>query len=226
MIICLDGPAGSGKSTISRTVAERAGFVFLDTGAFYRSLALFAKENDTDWNDALALSDLAKRLPLAFKSEPGGQTVYLDDKNVSDVIRTPEISQGASIVSQHSSVREQLVNLQRQTGECQSLVAEGRDTGTVVFPDAELKIYLDASLEERARRRFEDFKQSGNTIRFEEVKANVALRDKRDSERTASPLKQADDAIVLDTTALTPEEVINQILTWIEDTRAGRNLSI
>lgn len=220
MIICLDGPAGSGKSTISQQVAMRAGYIYLDTGAFYRSLAHAAQKDGTDWKDAAALADLAAETALDFKWDGEINRVFLNGQDVTLAIRTPDISRGSSIVSQYQQVRSRLVELQREIGNRQSCVVEGRDTGTVVFPKAELKIYLDASLEVRARRRFLDFQKSGDSINFEEVMSSLAERDRLDSEREASPLSQAEDAIHLDTSEMTPEQVIRQILTWIEEKRA------
>ena len=198
----------------------RAGYIYLDTGAFYRSLAHAAQKDGTDWKDAAALADLAAETALDFKWDGEINRVFLNGQDVTLAIRTPDISRGSSIVSQYQQVRSRLVELQREIGNRQSCVVEGRDTGTVVFPKAELKIYLDASLEVRARRRFLDFQKSGDSINFEEVMSSLAERDRLDSEREASPLSQAEDAIHLDTSEMTPEQVIRQILTWIEEKRA------
>ncbi len=220
MIVCIDGPAGSGKSTISRLVAERAGFVHLDTGAIYRSIAYIANVQSIDWNDSDSLTKLAEKLDLRFESTPKGQRVLANGEDVSEQIRSPQISQGASMVSRHPELRRQLLDLQRNMAARQSLVAEGRDTGTVVFPNAELKIYLDASLKERARRRMGDFIARGETIALEQVEQDVAARDRADSEREVAPLTAAADAVILDTTNLTPEQVVENILGRIRGTRA------
>lgn len=217
MIVCLDGPAGSGKSTISKAVAEACGMVHLDTGAFYRSLALKAKRLAVSWDNEAALAELADKLEIQFKPESGINRVFLDSSEVTAEIRTPEMGLGASAVSRHKLVREKIVRLQQRFGENNSLVAEGRDVGTVIFPDAELKIYLDASLEERARRRFKDFEKSNTAQALEDVMRDLEKRDKADSTREASPLKKAEDAKVLDTTHMTPEQVVNTIVSWIKN---------
>jgi len=217
MIVCLDGPAGSGKSTISKIVAERTGMVHLDTGAFYRSLALSAKQLACSWNDESGLVKVADTLKITFKTQAKQNLVLVNDVDVSVAIRTPEMGNGASAVSKHKAVRAKLVKLQQEFAKNNSLVCEGRDAGTVIFPDAELKIYLDASLEERARRRFKDFDESGNRQKLEDVMHDIEKRDFDDSNREASPLKKAADARILDTTNLTPEQVVNTIIEWIEE---------
>lgn len=220
MIVCMDGPAGSGKSTISQRVAMRTGYIYLDTGAFYRSLAHAAQKDGIDWEDAAALADLAAETVIDFKWDGEINRVFLNGEDVTLAIRTPDISRGSSLVSQHQQVRRRMVEKQRKIGSRSSCVVEGRDTGTVVFPKAELKIYLDASPEVRARRRFLDFQKSGDQIDFEEVMSSLAERDHLDSEREVSPLSQAEDAIRMDTSNMTPEQVIQQILIWIEEKRA------
>jgi cytidylate kinase len=221
MIVCLDGPAGSGKSTISRLVARKAGFIHLDTGAYYRSLALLAKQRHVDDDDEAGLAALAGELSLSFEPFESGQRILLNGVDVSSDIRTPEISVGSSIVSRHPRVREQLVEAQRAFATNADVIVEGRDTGTVVFPNAELKIYLDASIEVRAKRRLDDFAAQGETQNLQQVIADLAARDKQDSERAISPLKQATDAILVDTSDMTPEQVIETILKMIEVSRAN-----
>ena len=219
MRICLDGPAGSGKSTISRMVAEKAGFVHLDTGAIYRGLAWLSDREGVSWDDEPGLAKLAANMELEFFSNEGLPSVRVAGEDVTHAIRTPRMGEGASRVSRHPAVREALLELQRAVGRKGSLVAEGRDVGTVVFPDAELKIYLDASVEERARRRLKDYEAAGERTTLEDVMAAIRERDARDSGRAAAPLKAAEDAIRLDTTGLSPDEVVDRILTLMESRR-------
>ncbi|RJO65023.1 MAG: (d)CMP kinase [Myxococcales bacterium] len=221
-IICIDGPAGSGKSTVARLTARKTGLAYLDTGALYRSLALSARREGIDWNDAPALARLAGQMDIRFDDAPDGQRVRLAGDDVSDAIRSPDISKGSSVVSRHAEVRRQLLALQREVAQRQSVVAEGRDTGNVVFPDAMLKIYLDASVEERARRRWKQLLAGDQAADFETVKAALVERDQADSERAVSPLAVAPDALVIDTTGMAPEAVVETIVALYEARRASR----
>lgn len=214
--ICIDGPAGAGKSTMSKLVAKRLGFTYLDTGAIYRSLAYSAARRNVSNDDEDALATLAQSLDLRFIQEGETPKVILSGEDVTEQIRTPEMSRGASEVSRHPKVRAGLLDLQRAIAAKESIVAEGRDTGTVVFPKAELKIYLDASLNERARRRFGDYQNKGVLTSLEEVKAEIKKRDEADSTRKSAPLKAAADAVTLDTTNLSPEAVVEQIVAMVE----------
>lgn len=219
MIVCLDGPAGSGKSTISREVARRAGFIHLDTGAYYRSLALVAMQQGISWDDESGLCPLAQGLDLLFETGETEQRVMVGSTDVTREIRSPEIGTGASRVSRHPRVREILVEAQRRYASGRDVVVEGRDTATVVFPHAELKIYLDASLEVRAGRRLGDFLAQGNSATLESVMQELAARDKRDQEREVAPLTVAPDAVVVDTSDMGPEEVIRHLLDLIGESR-------
>ncbi len=202
MVIAVDGPAGAGKSTVARALAERLGFTYLDSGAMYRCVALAALERDADPDDAAAMGELAAALEIEL--DPG--RVHLDGYDVSIAVREPRVSEAASRVSVHPAVREAMVARQRQMIAAGRYVAEGRDIGTVVSPDAPLKVYLTASPEERARRRA---LQTGENP--EAVLAAQRERDARDEGREHSALRPADDAVELDTTALTLEEVVDQI---------------
>ena len=208
ILITIDGPAGSGKSSAARAVAERLGIVNLNTGAAYRAVALLALREDIDLDDGAALAAAAGRIVLEVEG------VRLDGEPVLEpALRTPEVSAAASKVSVHREVREVLLSVQREAArrarEEGGAVVEGRDIGTVVLPDAELKVFLSASSEERARRRAV---QSGRESELERIHKAMSLRDRQDSERQTSPLKPAPDAVVLDTTALSLEEVVARIL--------------
>jgi cytidylate kinase len=218
-LIVIDGPAGAGKSTVARRLAEHFGVPLLDTGAIYRTLALIGQRQGIAWSDGPALGRLTVDFPIAFKTgEVGGrlvQQVLYDGEDVSVAIRTPMISEGASRVSQHSEVRAGLLDIQRAlaAGGC---VAEGRDMGTVVFPDARDKFFLTASLEARARRRHAELAVSG--VELAEVQREVERRDLRDQSRAEAPLVQAADAVVLDSSHLEIADVVDRVIEII----AGR----
>jgi cytidylate kinase len=216
-VIAIDGPAGSGKSTVARRVAQALGIMLLDTGAIYRSLALRARELGVAWDDAGALAALCERLELAFSLEGEHNRVLLDGRDVSDAIRTPEISRGASRVSALPEVRAALLDRQRRFAACGSLVAEGRDIGTVVFPSARPKVFLSASPEVRARRRHAELLAAGRAVAFEEVLREQIARDAADAGRAAAPLRAAADAVTVDTSELEIEEVVARILALVDE---------
>jgi cytidylate kinase len=208
-IVAIDGPAGAGKSTVARQLASRLGFSMIDTGAIYRSVALAAERRGISWDDDEALRQmLAGGLGLGFQ----GERVLLDGEDVSEAIRTPGISRGASVVSARAVVRKALLQLQRDLGRAatRGAVLEGRDIGTVVFPDAEVKFFLTASDEARAGRRHAELAERGLSIPIEEVLADQRRRDRDDSERAIAPLRAADDAILVETTGLDLEEVVER----------------
>jgi cytidylate kinase len=211
-IFTIDGPSGAGKTTVSRRLAERASLTRLDTGAMYRACALSARRAGIPWSDGARLGRLCADLPIEFRpGEGGGMRVVLSGEDVSEAIRTSEMSMGASEVSVHVPVREAMVALQRKFGERGGVVLEGRDTGTVVFPDAECKFFLDAAAAVRARRRFMEGEGRGSRS-FEEVLRDVLLRDIQDSTREHSPLRMAEGAAYIDTTTLTVEQVVDEML--------------
>ncbi len=203
-VIAIDGPAGAGKSTVARRLAKRLGFTYIDTGAMYRVVALWARRQNTDFDDLHRVGQLAD----AARIELAGDRVLLNAEDVSDVLRTPEIAQGASRVAANPQVRRALVAKQRAIAEGRNVIMEGRDIGTMVFPEAKLKIYLDAQPRERARRRSGDLPDAEAT----DIAVELADRDRRDQTRQESPLTQAPDAVYLDSTGLSLEEVEEAIL--------------
>lgn len=216
MIIAIDGPSGAGKSTVSRAVAKELGFSCLDTGAMYRSIALCALREGASLDDADALGKLARERRISFghvAGDPIPKQVFVDGDDVTHGIRTPEVDRAVSRVSSVPAVRLALVDQQRSIGNAGDYVVEGRDIGTVVFPQAELKVFMTASAEERARRRVEQNAERGIAEDYDTVLADIISRDEQDSSRDTSPLKPADDAVMLDTTALAIDQVIDRICT-------------
>ena len=212
-IIAIDGPAASGKSTAAYLVAKSLGYLYLDTGAMYRALTWKALRDKIDIEDEKALSQLAKESKISLDSHPeGGVKVYLDGEDVTSLIRSPEVDKYVSIVSRIEEVRKSLVAQQRKIGRNGGIVAEGRDIGTVVFPEAEVKVYLIASFEERVRRRWEERRQKGLFLEREKVKAELFTRDRIDTHREISPLRKAKGAIVIDNTCLSIPETVEKIL--------------
>ena len=213
LIIAIDGPVGSGKSTLARRVAELMGYVYVDTGAMYRALALKALRSGISFDGSdHTLLDLAQKTRIDLRAEDGTQRVLLDQEDVTTAIRTPEVSQAASKIAVNAGVRHVLVAEQRRAGERGGVVMEGRDIGSVVFPDAQLKIFLTASPETRANRRWREHQQKGDTIDQQKTLEEIRERDRRDRERSTSPLVRAADAVVVDSTAMEPEEVARLVV--------------
>lgn len=210
--IAVDGSAASGKSTVGRRLAERLGYAFLDTGVMYRAVTLAALDRGADLDDSAALGDLARSLPIEVSLEDaGGTRITIDGADVTADLRSQRVEDAVSIVSRAPEVREALVALQRDIARRQPIVMAGRDIGTVVLPDADLKVYLDASIEERARRRYADFLASGHEVSEEIVLEDIRRRDQIDSEREVSPLRPAKDAVVITTDGLTLEQVMERV---------------
>jgi CMP/dCMP kinase len=211
-VVAIDGPAGAGKSTVTRRVAECLGYMVLDTGALYRCVALAAQQAGIDWGDGEGLgrlaSAMATRGAVGFRKGRGGVEVWLDAADVSVAIRSQSVSEGASRVSSVASVRTALLSMQRRVGEEGGVVVEGRDIGTVVFPDAEAKFFLTASAEVRAERRTAELQQRGEPASYHRVYQEVVDRDERDMKRAVAPLCQAPDAIVVDSSSMTIDEVV------------------
>jgi cytidylate kinase len=210
-IVAIDGPAGAGKSTVAKGLAERLGFDLIDTGAIYRAVALLARHRGVALDDDPGLTEIVAALPIRFRFEGDVNRVFLGDEDVSEAIRTPEVSRAASAVSARRVVREGLLGLQRRLGEGGGVVLEGRDVGTVVFPDAEVKVFLTATDDERARRRHEELREKGIAATFEETLQEVRARDHQDSTRAHAPLRKADDATEVVTDGVGVEEVIERL---------------
>jgi len=216
LLITIDGPAGAGKTTVSRTLADRLGYRYIDTGALYRGVAYEVKSRGVNPKSETELADLCRRLQLGFKTGAKGLRLYSGATDISDRIRTPEISMLASSVSAIAVVREYLLDVQRDIGRHKEAVFEGRDMGTVVFPAADVKFFLSASLTTRALRRYEELKSQSDQS-LDTVEKDMQRRDTNDSTRSLAPLKPADDAIVIDSNDLSVEEVVEQMLTRISE---------
>jgi cytidylate kinase len=221
LIIAIDGPVGSGKSTLARRVAELMGYIYIDTGAMYRALALKAVNAGLSFDRDSHLETLARGTRIDLKALDGTQQVFLDGEDVTTAIRTPEVSQAASKIAVVSGVRRVLVAEQRRAGQQGGVVMEGRDIGSVVFPDADLKIFLTASPEVRAERRYREHRQKDDSIDLARTLVEIHERDRRDRERTTSPLVRAPDAVVVDSTAMEAEEVARLVVMLANGRSAG-----
>jgi cytidylate kinase len=217
-VIAIDGPAGAGKSTTAKLVAERLGYRYLDTGAMYRVLTFFALKNGIPPSDSARLAEAARRMQIEFENHDGINRVLMNGTDVTAEIRTPEVTRHVSEVSAHKNVRHVMVDKQRELGKAGSIVAEGRDITTVVFPDADVKVYLDASLTERAQRRLLDLAKMDINSSLGEQEADLKRRDEYDSKRAHSPLTKAQGAIVVDTTHLTIEQQVDRIVAIVLST--------
>ncbi len=215
-IITIDGPAGAGKSTVAKKLAHRLGIFYLDTGAMYRALTLKAIRGGIHLEDEQLLADLAKRTRIDFQNHSGGTKVFLDGEDVSEEIRSLEVTNKTFYIARAPAVRAVVVQRQKEIGARQSVVAEGRDVGTVVFPQAPHKFYLDADSEERFHRRIQELKDKGQVINEDRLKVEIQQRDQKDLTRQAGPLKKAEDAVVIDSTHLSAEEVVEEMLRHIQ----------
>ena len=217
-VLTIDGPSGVGKGTVARLVAQTQGWHLLDSGAIYRAFALAVDAKGIDTTNEPALVEVAESLDLEFRTEPGSElvSVYLDGKEVSDVLRTEQTGEMASKIASIGAVRAALLKRQQDFAQAPGLVADGRDMGTVVFPDAPFKVYLTASAQERANRRLKQLQEAGHEGIISQILAEVEARDQRDSSRKHSPLKPAEDALVIDTTDLSIDEVITQVMELVE----------
>ncbi|QWG27438.1 (d)CMP kinase [Bacillus mycoides] len=210
--IAIDGPAAAGKSTVAKVVAKKLSYVYIDTGAMYRAITYAALEQKVDIENEEKLMEVVKNVNIEFQQGENTQLVFLNGQDVSEVIRTPDVTNRVSIVAKHRLVREEMVCRQQELAEKGGVVMDGRDIGTHVLPDAEVKIFMLASVEERAERRYLENMNKGFDSNLEQLKEDIARRDKLDSEREVSPLKKADDALELDTTSLSIEEVVQKIM--------------
>lgn len=213
--IAIDGPAGAGKSTISKKVAKELGYVYIDTGAMYRAVGLKAVKCGIETTDAAGVSTILDEIDIDIRHEGVEQHIYLDGEDVSSKIRTPEISMAASNVSAIPAVREKLVELQRKLAMNHNVVMDGRDIASFVLPDAEVKIFLTASVQARAQRRYAELIEKGQDVSLEDVKAEMIQRDKNDSTRACSPLVIAEGAQVIDTSELSLEDSINAVIDYV-----------
>ncbi|HFJ9440237.1 MULTISPECIES: (d)CMP kinase [Bacillus] len=213
--IAIDGPAAAGKSTVAKVVAKKLSYVYIDTGAMYRAITYAALEQKVDIENEEQLMEVVKNVKIEFQQGENTQLVFLNGQDVSEVIRTPEVTNRVSIVAKHRLVREEMVRRQQELAEKGGVVMDGRDIGTHVLPDAEVKIFMLASVEERAERRHLENMNKGFDSNLEQLKEEIAQRDKLDSEREVSPLKKADDALELDTTSLSIEEVVQKIMSIV-----------
>ncbi|HMJ54840.1 MAG TPA: (d)CMP kinase [Polyangiaceae bacterium] len=222
-IVAIDGPAGAGKSTVARRLADRLGFTLVDTGALYRAVALAARRAGVAWDDEANVVDVARRveasrlLELVPDAEKGVR-VMLEGQDVSDAIRTADMGMGASRVSAMGGVRAALLDLQRQAGEMGGVVLEGRDIGTVVFPDAEVKFFLTASPEVRAKRRYEELVERGQNVHYAATLADVKARDENDMNRPIAPLRRADDAVLVDSSDRAVDDIVEEMARRVSST--------
>lgn len=207
--IAIDGPAGAGKSTIAKKLAARLGFVYVDTGAMYRTIALYLLRQGIGPQEEDAIAEAVQKVDVGISYEDGAQQVYLNGENVSSLIRTEEVSQMTSQTSVYLPVREKLVELQKKLAAAENVIMDGRDIGTCVLPNADVKIYMTASVEVRAKRRYLELTQKGTQCSLEEIEREISERDYRDMHREHSPLRQAEDAVLLDTSELTIEQVVD-----------------
>lgn len=221
MVVAVDGPAGSGKGTITKLVAEKLGLVYIDTGALYRCITLYMIQNNINLNDTEQIEEMLKNIKIELKKEENLDKVYLDGEDVSIKIREKAVNELVSPVSTIGIIRKNITDLSRKIAEGKKVIMEGRDIGTNVFPNAKIKIYLDATPEERANRRLKQNEEKGINISYKEILENVKYRDYTDSHRELSPLKQAEDAIYIDSTNMTIEEVTEEIIKIIENNKGA-----
>lgn len=215
--IAIDGPSGSGKSTLAKALSKELGYVYVDTGAIYRTVGLYAKRNDIDPCDEETLASHFDNIHISLKWQDGAQRIFLGDDDVSDDIRTPEASMYASAVSALPEVRSFLLSMQRQIAEKENVIMDGRDIGTVILPDAQVKIFMHAAGEIRAQRRYKELIEKGKEVTYEEVYNDMCLRDKNDSSRAVAPCVPAQDAVIFDNGSLTFEETVKQAIKIIEE---------
>lgn len=221
LVIAIDGPSGAGKSTLARLLAGRLGYLYIDTGAMYRAVGWKAKQAGVAAGDEQALAGLCGRVVVTIKHDANVQRVFVDDVEVTAEIRTPEMGMMASAVSKSPAVRARLLTLQRSLGASGGVVMDGRDIGTVVFPGADVKFFLDASAEERGRRRYAELREKGMDVDLARITREIRERDAQDSGRTLAPLKRADDAFLIDSSAMTVDEVLAAMQAHVEARKCG-----
>ncbi|MDF2542032.1 MAG: cmk [Herbinix sp.] len=212
--IAIDGPAGAGKSTIAKSIAKKLGYIYVDTGAMYRAMALYFIQNNVDINNADQMEEACKKVDVSIEYQNGEQLVILNGENVNGLIRTEQVGNMASLSSVNKSVRLKLVQLQQNLANKENVIMDGRDIGTYVLPNADLKIYLTASTKERAKRRWMELSQKGIACDIDEIEKDIIDRDYRDTTRDFAPLRQAEDAILVDSSNMTIDEVIQSIIEY------------
>lgn len=211
MNIAIDGPAGAGKSSIAKRVAEELSFVYVDTGAMFRTMAYYFLQNGIDTADEAAVAENCDKIEIRIEYRDGEQHIFLNEKDVSSEIRKEEVGKNASVVAKYSVVREKLLQLQRKMAEMNDVIMDGRDIGTVVLPDAEVKIFLTASSRVRAERRYKELTEKGENCNLDEIERDIIARDEQDMNREIAPLKQAEDAVLVDSSFMTIDEVVETI---------------
>jgi cytidylate kinase len=217
MAIAIDGPAAAGKSTVAKLIADACSYIYIDTGAMYRALTYEALQQKIDINKETELMQLLTGMEIELKPSNNGQKVFVNSKDVTDQIRSNEVTTKVSVVAKHRQIREEMVQRQRQMAKNSGVVMDGRDIGTEVLPNAEVKVFLLASVDERAKRRHDENISKGYPSNLEQLKIEITERDRLDTEREVSPLQKADDAIEIDTTSLTIEEVVSKILKLVQE---------
>ena len=216
MKIAIDGPAGAGKSSIAKLVAKELSFVYVDTGAMFRTVAYYFLSQGKDPSDAEMVTEECEKISISIEYKDGAQHIFLDGTDVSTEIRQEEVGKNASVVAKNQAVRNRLLALQRQMAEKQDVIMDGRDIGTVVLPDAQVKIYLTASASVRAERRYKELVEKGETCNLKKIEEDIIARDEQDMNREIAPLKQAEDAVLVDSSYMTIEEVVDKIIEIVE----------
>lgn len=216
MKIAIDGPAGAGKSSIAKLVAKKLSFVYVDTGAMFRTVAYYFLSQGKDPSDAEMVTEECEKISISIEYKDGAQHIFLDGTDVSTEIRQEEVGKNASVVAKNQAVRNRLLALQRQMAEKQDVIMDGRDIGTVVLPDAQVKIYLTASASVRAERRYKELVEKGKTCNLKKIEEDIIARDEQDMNREIAPLKQAEDAVLVDSSYMTIEEVVDKIIEIVE----------
>lgn len=219
--VAIDGPAGAGKSTIAKLLAAKMNYIYVDTGAMYRAMAVYFSQNNVNPSDEEAINEAVKNVDITICYEDGVQQVILNGENVTSLLRTEQTGKMASMTSKYAAVRTKLVDLQRKLADTSNVIMDGRDIGTTVLPNAFAKIFLTASSDARAQRRFKELTEKGEECNFDDIKADIEQRDYEDSHRAISPLKQAEDAVLLDTSDMSIEQVVQAMVKIIDEKKAS-----
>lgn len=219
--VAIDGPAGAGKSTIAKLLAAKMNYIYVDTGAMYRAMAVYFSQNNVNPSDEDAINEAVKNVDITICYEDGVQQVILNGENVTSILRTEQTGKMASMTSKYAAVRTKLVDLQRKLADTSNVIMDGRDIGTTVLPNAFAKIFLTASSDARAQRRFKELTEKGEECNVDDIKADIEQRDYEDSHRAISPLKQADDAVLLDTSDMSIEQVVEAMVKIIDEKKAS-----